>query len=48
MQMEVGAGVDLGLEVVHLVEAVGRGGVAFGKSGNADAEAARIGGSRAG
>jgi hypothetical protein len=39
----VGAGVDLGLEVVHLEHAVGRGGVAFGEAGDADAEAARVG-----
>ena len=38
----VGAGVHLSLEVVHLLEAVRRAGVAFGEAGHADAEAARV------
>src|SRR6185295_9123002 len=39
----VGAGVDFGFEVVHFEGAVGGGGVAFGETGDADAEAAGVG-----
>ena len=42
----VGAGVDLALEVVHLLEPVGRAGVPLGEAGDADAEAARVGHAR--
>ena len=37
----IGAGVDLALEVVHLLQSIGRRRMTFGKAGNADAEAAR-------
>ena len=39
----VGAGIDLGLEVVHLLKAVGGGGVALGEAGDAQPKAARVG-----
>jgi len=39
----VGAFGDFGAEVVEFVEAVGGGGVAFGKAGDTDAEAAGVG-----
>jgi len=39
----VGTGVYFGFEVLHFKEAVGRGGVTFGKAGDANAEAAGIG-----
>ena len=37
------SGVHLGLEVVHLQQAIGRGGVAFWKTGHTDAKAAGVG-----
>jgi hypothetical protein len=41
--MKSAPGVDLGLEVVHLLHAVGGAGVALGEAGDADAEAAAVG-----
>ena len=39
----VRAGIDLAFEVVQFLEAVGRAGMPFGKTGHADAESSRVG-----
>ena len=38
----VGAGIHLSFQVVHLLEAVGRGGVTLGKPSDADSESTRV------